>query len=145
MTGSHFYWRLGQSQGQNAAGRVMSMTPSGIEPANFWLLSQYLNHAKACHNADVVGHTNQHLYSYVKSYDIFFTVHSLQLTHLLLGLIPWASSSLCSCRIFMRARSNSCFTFHRCVSQIGSRQRWYFRMSWASNTAPRQVSDLPIL
>uniref|UniRef100_A0AAG5DVB4 Uncharacterized protein n=1 Tax=Anopheles atroparvus TaxID=41427 RepID=A0AAG5DVB4_ANOAO len=41
--------------------------------------------------------------------------------------------------------SSSCFTFHRCVSQIGSVQRCRRRISVASYTAPRNVSDLPML
>lgn len=61
------------------------------------------------------------------------------------GLIPWASRSFSSCRILSRAMSNSCLTFHRWVSQIGSLHLWCLRISWASKTAPRKVRDFPML
>lgn len=61
------------------------------------------------------------------------------------GFIPWASRSFSNCRILILAMSNSCFTFHRCVSHIGSLHLWYLRISCASYTAPRNVNDFPIL
>jgi hypothetical protein len=33
--GTHFRYRLSRSQGHSAIGRIMSMTPSGIEPSTF--------------------------------------------------------------------------------------------------------------
>ena len=42
--GTHFCYRLSRSQGQSAIGRIMSMTPSGIQPATFQFVAQHLNH-----------------------------------------------------------------------------------------------------
>jgi hypothetical protein len=43
IPGTHFCWRISRPQDQSAAGRIMSMTPSGIEHTNFRLVAQ-------CHN-----------------------------------------------------------------------------------------------
>ncbi len=43
------------------------------------------------------------------------------------------------------AMSSSCLTFHKCVSQIGSLQRWVLSNSLASKTVPLNVKDLPML
>lgn len=59
------------------------------------------------------------------------------------GLIPFRSIERSSCCTRSLAMSSSCFTFHRCVSQIGSLQRWWRSISCASNTAPLNVNDLP--
>ena len=40
IPGIHFYYRLSQPQGHRATGRIMSVTPSGIEPANFRLVAE---------------------------------------------------------------------------------------------------------
>jgi hypothetical protein len=44
---THFYWRLSQPQGHSAAGGLcqckIPVTPSGIEPATFRPVEQYLN------------------------------------------------------------------------------------------------------
>jgi len=48
IPGTHFFYRLSQPQGHSAAGRItsmkeFSMTPSGIEPATFRLVAQWIN------------------------------------------------------------------------------------------------------
>ena len=43
-SGTHFCQRLSRPQGHSAIGRIMSMTPSGIEPATFRFVAQNLNH-----------------------------------------------------------------------------------------------------
>lgn len=66
-------------------------------------------------------------------------------THLICGgLIPCESIVFSNCLVRNLAISNSCFTFHKCVSHNGSRQRCFLSASWASKTAPRNVSDFPI-
>ena len=39
IPGTHFCWRLSRPQGHSAAERIMSVTPTGIEPATFQLQS----------------------------------------------------------------------------------------------------------
>jgi hypothetical protein len=41
--GTHLCQRLSRPQGHSAIGRIMSMTPSGIEPATFRFVAQHLN------------------------------------------------------------------------------------------------------
>jgi hypothetical protein len=43
MSGTHFCERLSRPQGHNAAGRIMSVTSPGIEPATFRLVAPCLN------------------------------------------------------------------------------------------------------
>jgi len=40
--GTHFCSRLSGPQGHSAIGGIMSMTPSGIEPATFRFVAQHL-------------------------------------------------------------------------------------------------------
>ena len=42
--GTHFCWRLSRSQGHCPIGRIMSMTPFGIEPATSRFVAQHFNH-----------------------------------------------------------------------------------------------------
>jgi hypothetical protein len=42
ISGTRFCWRLIRPQGHIAAGRVISVTQSGIGPATFRLVAQYL-------------------------------------------------------------------------------------------------------
>ena len=42
--GTHFCYRLSRPQVHTAIGRIMSMTPSGIEPASFRFVAQHHNH-----------------------------------------------------------------------------------------------------
>ena len=44
IPGTHFCQKLCQSQGHSAAGRIMSMTSSGIERETFRIVAQCLNH-----------------------------------------------------------------------------------------------------
>lgn len=60
------------------------------------------------------------------------------------GLMPCASSSFSSCLHLICEMSRSRLTFQRWVSHIGSLHRWFFRKSWASKTAPRNVRLFPM-
>lgn len=60
------------------------------------------------------------------------------------GLIPCDSNSFSSCFTLICDMSNSCFTFQRWVSQMGSLHLWCFRISCASKTAPLKVRLFPI-
>ena len=59
--------------------------------------------------------------------------------------IPFCCSWASKLFIFILAMSNSCFTFHKWVSHIGSLQRCVFSNSLASKAAPRKVKDFPTL
>lgn len=59
------------------------------------------------------------------------------------GFNPCFSIDFSNCCTRKRAMSNSCFTFHRCVSQMGSLHRWCRSISCASKTAPLNVNDFP--
>jgi len=42
--GTHFCWSLSRPQVHSAIGRIMSMTPPGIEPETFQFVTQHFNH-----------------------------------------------------------------------------------------------------
>ena len=58
IPGTYFCWRLSRPQDHNAAGRIMSITPRGIESATFCLVTQCLDQPRLCVFRYLLSHTN---------------------------------------------------------------------------------------
>jgi len=72
---THFNYRPGPLQGHSAARNIMSIAPSGIEPATFRLIVRYLN--KLCHRIQPSAN-NSYVIAILgrDNFLIFFTSHS---------------------------------------------------------------------
>jgi hypothetical protein len=92
MSGTHFWYRLNRPQGHSAAGRIMSVTPSGIEPATSRLVALCLNQLRY---QVVIYKQDACLCTYVLTYAC---IHSLGTKVYCWALAGRASTILARCK-----------------------------------------------
>jgi hypothetical protein len=69
IPGTHFCQRLSRTQGHSATGRIMSMTPSGIEPATFRFVAQCLIQLRHLGSGEYLDC----IYIYISIYTFIYT------------------------------------------------------------------------